>query len=162
MFTPCIWAVGNLTWGCQGSLFAATVLSWRLVACINKLSMGEASMKQERPSQGTQDNILSFGTEESIVLRLDQLESLGKCSVIYEIARIDTLLGQVFMQDLKCRLAASAWLQFIDNNSREIVNKINSKHALNKNNNNNNNSSFRMWGDRKKQVVKRFQVQEEN
>jgi hypothetical protein len=65
-------------------------------------------MRQERPVQGSQDNCFSFGTEESIVLRLDQLESLGKCSVIYEIARIDTLLGQVFMQDLKCRLAASA------------------------------------------------------
>jgi hypothetical protein len=65
-------------------------------------------MRQERQTQAHQDKVLSFGTEESIVLRLDQLESLGKCSVIYEIARIDTLLGQVFMQDLKCRLAASA------------------------------------------------------
>jgi len=65
-------------------------------------------MKQERQTQSHQDNVLSFGTEENVVLRLDQLESLGKCSVIYEIARIDTLLGQVFMQDLKCRLAASA------------------------------------------------------
>jgi hypothetical protein len=65
-------------------------------------------MRKDRPVQGSQDKCISFGTEESIVLRLDQLESLGKCSVIYEIARIDTLLGQVFMQDLKCRLAASA------------------------------------------------------
>lgn len=64
-------------------------------------------MKQDRNVQVPQDNIYSFG-DESIVLRLDQLETPGKCSVIYEIARIDTLLGQVFMQDLKCRLAASA------------------------------------------------------
>ncbi len=63
-------------------------------------------MKQERYAQASQDNN-SFG-DESIVLQLDQLETPGKCSVIYEIARIDTLLGQVFMQDLKCRLAASA------------------------------------------------------
>jgi|EndMetStandDraft_4_1072995.scaffolds.fasta_scaffold189419_2 hypothetical protein len=64
-------------------------------------------MKQERHAQASQDNCNSYG-DESIVLRLDQLETPGKCSVIYEIARIDTLLGQVFMQDLKCRLAATA------------------------------------------------------
>ncbi len=64
-------------------------------------------MKHERHAQASQENNSAFG-DESIVLRLDQLETPGKCSVIYEIARIDTLLGQVFMQDLKCRLATAS------------------------------------------------------
>lgn len=42
---------------------------------------------------------LSIPTEELVALRLDQLEDLGKYSVIYEIARIDTLLGLAFNQD---------------------------------------------------------------
>jgi hypothetical protein len=82
--------------------------SWRLAACITKIRWGKLPMKQERYAQAPQDNTIFFGCDESVVLRLDQLETPGKCSVIYEIARIDTLLGQVFLQDLKCRLAASA------------------------------------------------------
>jgi hypothetical protein len=74
----------------------------------HKNPMGEASMKHDRYAQAPQDNTVFFGCDESVVLRLDQLETPGKCSVIYEIARIDTLLGQIFLQDLKCRLAASA------------------------------------------------------
>ncbi|HEY9785356.1 MAG TPA: hypothetical protein V6D17_08140 [Candidatus Obscuribacterales bacterium] len=51
--------------------------------------------EQENPSQ-------------FISKRLDQLETLGKYSVIYEIARIDTILSQTFVQDLTKRLVNSA------------------------------------------------------
>lgn len=65
-------------------------------------------MNQARNVQEPQNNTFSFDHDDSVVLRLDQLETPGKCSVIYEIARIDTLLGQVFMKDLRGRLIASA------------------------------------------------------
>ena len=35
-------------------------------------------------------------TDERIVVMLDQLEMLGKCSVIYEISRIEMVLSNVF------------------------------------------------------------------
>ena len=89
-------------------LFAATLLTVAAGGLHHKLSMGEASMKQDRHAQVPHDNISPMFLDESVVLRLDQLETPGKCSVVYEIARIDALLGQVFMQDLKCRLLASA------------------------------------------------------
>jgi len=87
-------------------LIAATDLLVAAGGLHHKKTMGEASMKHERSAQVPQDHMILC--DESVVLRLDQLESSGKCSVIYEIARIDTLLGQVFLQDLRCRLAASA------------------------------------------------------
>lgn len=39
---------------------------------------------------------------------LDQLETLGKYSVIYEIARIDALLSLTFVQDLTDRLVGAS------------------------------------------------------
>jgi hypothetical protein len=42
---------------------------------------------------------LSVPNEELVALRLDQLEDLGKYSVIYEIARIETILSHAFNRD---------------------------------------------------------------
>lgn len=47
-------------------------------------------------------------TYEQVVLHLDELETSGKHSVIYEIARIDALLGFVFRQDLSYHLVNRA------------------------------------------------------
>jgi len=40
-----------------------------------------------------------------VARRLDQLEDFGRYSVIYEITRIETMLNEIFMQDLQGRLA---------------------------------------------------------
>jgi len=41
---------------------------------------------------------VSLQQDEIVAKRLDQLEDLGKYSVIYEIARIETILGHTFTQ----------------------------------------------------------------
>ena len=42
--------------------------------------------------------------EQIVAKSLDQLDNPGRYSVIYEIARIDTLLGQAFTSDYSMRL----------------------------------------------------------
>ena len=49
----------------------------------------QASRSNSNPSQPS----------EYVVRTLDQLEDLGKYSVIYEIARIETMLSHVFISD---------------------------------------------------------------
>jgi hypothetical protein len=46
---------------------------------------------------------------EYVAKRLDQLEDLGKYSVIYEIARIETILGHTFMDGAVPRTNGEFW-----------------------------------------------------
>ena len=43
-------------------------------------------------------------TEQIVAKPLDQLDIMSRYSVIYEIARIDSLLGQAFVSDYSLRL----------------------------------------------------------
>jgi hypothetical protein len=87
------------------NFIAATKPSWRLASCITFFDEGN-SMK----NQNIGSNAQVSEVHESVVLRLDELEISGRHSVVYEIARIDALLGFVFLQDLNCHLVNCASL----------------------------------------------------
>lgn len=53
--------------------------------------------------KGTQATLKTADEDIFIPTRLDQLETLGKYSVVYEIARIDAILSLTFVQDLSNR-----------------------------------------------------------
>jgi hypothetical protein len=55
--------------------------------------------------QTATQNPMAPHSEQLVMRNLDQLEVLGRYSVIYEIARIDTMLNHIFVSDLSARLA---------------------------------------------------------
>lgn len=50
-------------------------------------------------AQASRTNSAPQHSNEYVVRTLDQLEDLGKYSVIYEIARIETMLSHLFLSD---------------------------------------------------------------
>lgn len=54
---------------------------------------------QTVPAQASRPNQCTAPQNEYVVRRLDQLEELGRYSVVYEITRIETILTHMFHQD---------------------------------------------------------------
>jgi len=53
---------------------------------------------QSHPASSSNPMVIS--TDDYVPLRLDQLEQTGKYSVIYEIARIETILSHTYNVEL--------------------------------------------------------------